>query len=111
MNNDYKPLAIGLIGYSRECAFQALRAIAESNEEQVAFCFRDRLILKDGTLIKVIGNTDYLRNNTAYDQIFICDDKRWNVYVEAYELIHALQENCKRRSCVPEEFQILEYEV
>lgn len=108
------PLKIGFIGYNSRLIKDGLIQFAENNKEDVEICnYRQSYIcLKDVTEIfglyeNSIGD---LRSRRLY-QLIICDDNRWEIKWKRYDFIQRTIERCiSWYSCVPEEFQILEYE-
>lgn len=87
---------------------------AENNKEDVEICnYRQSYIrLKDGT--EIVGlyenRIDGLRGHRL-NQLILFDDERWMIKWKRGDFIKRIIEryiNCY--SCVPEEFQILEYE-
>lgn len=108
------PLKIGFIGYNSQLTQDGLRQFAENNEEDVEiFKYRQSYIrLKDGT--EIVGlyenRIDGLRGHRL-NQLILFDDERWMIKWKRGDFIKRIIEryiNCY--SCVPEEFQILEYE-
>lgn len=68
--------------------------------------------LKDGTEIAGLyeNRVDGLRGH-RFDQLILFDDERWMIKWERSEFIKRIIERCiSWYSCVPEEFQIIEYE-
>ena len=107
-------LKIGFIGYNSQLTQDGLRQFTENNEEDVEiFKYRKSYIrLKDGT--EIVGlyenRRDGLRGHRL-DQIILFDDERWMIKLRRCEFIKQIIERCLNKySCVPEEFQILEYE-
>ena len=108
MLEKFRPLYIGIIAYNSKCAKQALRIIRDSNEEQVKNCELRRgiLVFADGTVFRIISEND---KGAKIDQLIVCDDYRWNVFLEQHDLI----EMAKIRmmlSCVPDEYKLQRYE-
>ena len=109
-----EPLKIGFIGYNSQLTQDGLRKFANNNEEDVAI-FKKRtsyIRLKDGT--EIIGlyenRVDGLRGN-GLDQLILFDDERWMIKINRHNFIKEIIAKCMSwYSCVPEEFQILEYE-
>lgn len=107
-------LKIGFIGYNSQLTQDGLRQFVINNEEDVEiFEYRKSYIrLKDGT--EIVGlyenRGDGLRGH-RFDQLILFDDERWMIKWDRYNFIKTLIEKCTSwYSCVPEEFQILEYE-
>lgn len=91
-----------------------MRQFVINNEEDVEiFKYRKSYIrLKDGT--EIVGlyenRGDGLRGH-RFDQLILFDDERWMLKRVRYNFIKTVIEKCMSwYSCVPEEFQILEYE-
>lgn len=109
-----EPLKIGFIGYNSQLTQDGLRKFANNNKEDVAI-FKKRtsyIRLKDGT--EIIGlyenRVDGLRGNRL-DQLILFDDERWMIKINRRNFIKEIIAKCiSWYSCVPEEFQILEYE-
>lgn len=104
------PLKIGFIGYNSQLTQDGLRQFVENNEEDVEiFKYRQSYIrLKDGTEIVGLYENSV---NSILDQLILFDDERWMIKWKRGDFIKRIIEryiNCY--SCVPEEFQILEYE-
>ncbi len=108
------PLRIGFIGYNSQLTQDGLRQFVENNEEDVEiFKYRQSYIrLKDGT--EIVGlyenRVDGLRGHRL-DQLILFDDERWEIKWGRYDFIRRIIKRCiDGYSCVPEGFQILEYE-
>jgi len=65
--------------------------------------------MNDGTRYKSFPTYNHARGHSI-DQIIIVDDNRWEVYQQQAELIDWLKYRLECTSCVPEEFQIQEFE-
>ena len=105
------PLKIGFIGYNSQLTQDGLRKFVKNNEEDVEiFKYKQSYIrLKDGT--EIFGLYENRQNKGCrLDQLIIFDDERWLIKSERYDFIHFIMQ-CfvNQYSCVPEEFQILEY--
>ena len=112
MTEQIKPLKIALIGYNREQTINALKIFFENNKEDV-ICFNKygRFILfKDETVIQAIFNEDNLRGQ-RFDQLILCDDSRWNIKIRRRGFIDYVRLNMMSHSCVPEDYQIMHYEI
>lgn len=108
------PLKIGFVGYNSQLTQDGLMQFAENNKEDVEICnYRQSYIrLKDGTEIFGLyeNRKDSLRCQ-RYDQLILFDDKRWMIKWDRHDFIREIVIRCMSwYSCVPEEFQILEYE-
>lgn len=66
--------------------------------------------LKDGT--EIFGLYENRPNKgRMIDQLILFDDDRWLIKSEKHNFIHLIMQYfVSQYSCVPEEFQILEYE-
>lgn len=108
------PLKIGFIGYNSRLTQDELIKFAENNKEDVEICnYRQSYIrLKDGTEIfglyeNSIGDLRCRR----LDQLILFDDNRWEIKWKRFNFIKRIIERCLScYSCVPDEFQIIEYE-
>lgn len=109
-----EPLKIGFIGYNSQLTQDGLRKFVNNNEEDVAI-FKKRtsyIRLKDGTEIDGLyeNRVDGLRGH-RFDQLILFDDERWMIKWDKHNFIREIISKCiSWYSCVPEEFQILEYE-
>lgn len=108
------PLKIGFIGYNSQLTQDGLRKFANNNEEDVEiFKYRKSYIrLKDGTeMVGLYENRGGGLRGHRFDQLILFDDERWMIKWDRYNFIKTVIEKCMRwYSCVPEEFQVLEYE-
>ncbi len=108
------PFKIGFIGYNSRLTQDGLMKFAENNKEDVEIVnYRQSYIrLKDKTEIFGLyeNSIDDLRSRRL-DQLILFDDNRWEIKWKRYNFIQRTIERCMSwYSCVPEEFQILEYE-
>ncbi len=103
-------LSIAVVGYNYKLSCRAIRQVAENDmDSKIKFARQDLVLMDDGTRYKAFtNNTDSLRG-VLVDQIILVDDYRWGVILQQHGLISYLKERL-HRSCVPEEFQIQEYE-
>lgn len=113
MQEQIRPLEIAFMGRNLNITNLFLRQFAEDNEEQVAHKQRGRLVLKDGTRIEAVSPhmVQMLFDGRRYDQLILADDTRGILGDCA---VHEIEVACwyaLRYSCVPEEFQILRYNV
>lgn len=69
---------------------------------------RDYIIMEDETMYKIFSAYDNVRGH-CIDQVIIVDDDRWMIYEKQKELIDWIKYRIDCTSCVPEEFQVLEY--
>ena len=108
------PLKIGFIGYNSQLTQDGLRQFAKNNENDVEiFQYRQSYIrLKDGTeIVGLYKNRVGDLRGYRLDQLILFDDERWMIGWKRCDFIKRVIERCiKGYSCVPEEFQILEYE-
>lgn len=108
------PLKLGFIGYNSRLTQDGLIKFAENNKEDVEICnYRQSYIrLKDGTeIFGLYENSIGDLGSRRLDQLIIFDDNRWEIKWKRYDFIRRTIERCiSWYSCVPEEFQILEYE-
>lgn len=107
-----KPLRIAVIGYNYEQTRMALESFILNNKEDIIDIkkYRSTVVLIDRTELSIVNDiTDIVGNN--YDQLMVCDDYRWNVFEKKELLINAVVSSMKYYSCVPEEFQVMRYEI
>lgn len=109
-----EPLKIGFIGYNSQLTQDGLRIFANNNEEDIAIFKKKTSYIRliDGT--EIVGlyenRVDGLRGN-GLDQLILFDDERWMIKINRRNFIKEIIAKCiSWYSCVPEEFQILEYE-
>lgn len=102
-------LNIAVVGYNFELSCKAIRIIAENDNCKINKITKDSIFMEDGTKYKAFPTYNHARGHIV-DQIIIVDDNRWEVYQKQYELIDWLKYRLGCVSCVPEEFQILEFE-
>lgn len=108
------PLKIGFIGYNSQLTQDGLIQFAENNKEDVEiFEYRQSYIrLKDGTEIFGLyeNRVENLRSRRL-NQLILFDDERWIIKQDRRDFIKRIVSRCiDWYSCVPEEYQILEYE-
>lgn len=108
------PLKIGFIGYNSQLTQDGLRKFAKNNKEDVEiFNYRQSYIrLKDGTeIFGLYENRISDLRGRRLDQLILFDDERWEIKWKRCNFNKQIMERClSGYSCVPEEFQILEYE-
>ncbi|EOS35315.1 hypothetical protein C804_00917 [Lachnospiraceae bacterium A4] len=108
------PLKIGFIGYNSQLTQDGLRKFAENNKEDVAiYNYKQSYIrLKDGTeIFGLYENRIGDLRGRRLDQFILFDDERWEIKWKKYNFNKQIMERClSDYSCIPEEFQILEYE-
>lgn len=107
-----RPLRLGLIGYNTTLTLSGIIDFAENNREKVEFLSHNKrhLILKDGTEIFALLENGINLRGYDLDQLILYDDNRWEIKSHRYKFIAWILENLMYRSCVPDEFKILEYE-
>lgn len=99
-------LAIGVLGYTPMLTDQCISLLAKENQEDVASLHRGRLYLKDETKIFAIYSENSIRGRYI-DQLIVCDR---DTYYKHCDLIDYVKMVAMSRSCVPEEFKILDFE-
>lgn len=108
------PLKLGFIGYNSRLTQDGLMKFAENNKEDVEIVnYRQSYIrLKDGTeIFGLYENSIGDLRSRRLDQLILFDDNRWEIKWKRYDFIQRTIERCiSWYSCVPEGFQILEYE-
>lgn len=107
-----RPLRLGLIGYNTTLTLSGIKDFANNNREDVESLSPNgrHLRLKDGTeIIALLENEISLRGHDL-DQLILYDDNRWEIKSHRYKFIIWILENLMYRSCVTDEFKILEYE-
>ncbi len=108
------PLKIGFIGYNSRITEDGLMQFAENDKEDVEIVnYKQSYIrLKDGTeIFGLYENSIGDLRSRRLDQLILFDDKRWEIKWKRYNFIQRTIERCMSwYSCVPEKFQILEYE-
>lgn len=110
MIEQIKPLKIGLIAYNRVQSELAIKDFIKNNEDQIDSFTKNKVMLKDGTTIHVLNDMNDLRGYRL-DQLMLCDDYRWDInYHRDSFIMAALQLAIYPRSCVPNDFIIMEYE-
>lgn len=107
-----KPLKIGWIGFDRENIKLGMRLFYESNKDDVAIIKDDLIVMKDGTEIRALHDSAATKSFLGYnpDQIIIADDYRWGLKVYKKGFIDYVKLVLLAQSCVPEEFQVMEFE-
>jgi len=107
-----RPLRLGFISYNLNLTLYGMREFAENNKEDVEFFNRNKkyLKLKDGTEIYALLENSVNLRGYDLDQLILFDDNRWGIKRKRCAFICWILENLMYRSCVPEEFKVLEYE-
>lgn len=113
MQEQPRPLEIAFMGWNLDTSSYLLGRFADDNPEWVAQRRRERLTLIDGTHIKAISPRMVRRGFDGYrfDQLILADDRRGELRIEAAHEIAVVRWGCMARSCVPEEYQILCYNI
>lgn len=104
-----KPLKIALLAWNCEQSKYAMRDFIENNKDQIDTFHENKVILNDGTEIFIVNYIKDIRGKN-FDQVMICDDYRWNIYIEKSYLIREIILEIGWKSCVPEEFLVMRYE-
>lgn len=103
-------LHIAVVGYNYELSCKAIRMFAQNDMDSKPIkIMKDSIVMDDGTKYKAFSSDNNARGHYI-DQIIVVDDSRWDVYQQQYELIDFLKYRLYCTSCVPEEYQIQEYE-
>lgn len=114
MQERVKPLELAFMGYNARLTDRFLQQFAEDNDEQVAQFDRTRriIVLKDGTRIKGVSPAGVQLgfDSHRFDQLILADDEREQIYITAAREIKIVRASMAL-SCVPEEFQVLYYNV
>lgn len=108
MVEEFRPLNIGFIGRNSKMTDYGFKLFIENNREHIAFCNKTLIMLKDETTITPLYSHDSQRGK-RFDQLVLFNDHIWNIREERREDIAYILTGCMNTSCVPEEFQLLEY--
>ena len=106
---EFRPLQLGFLAYSKEKVHYGMKDFFQQNREDIKRFdeFSCYIELKDGTKIFGVYN-DYCIRGRWFDQLII-----YKAGIPLYKSEVELYENAvfatKFRSCVPEEYQILNY--
>lgn len=113
MQEQPRPLEIAFMGWNLDTTSYLLGRFADDNPEQVAQRRRERLTLIDGTTITTLspGKVRSGIDGRHFDQLILADDRREELRVEAAHEIEVVRWGCMARSCVPEEYQVLYYNI
>lgn len=98
-----------MIGYNHEQEMQALKEIVRMENYACRAINTNRIITLDGTKYFTISDK-LLSCGIELDQLIIADDNRWNVYQEKRSLIKQAKLRLFK-SCVPDDFLIIELEI
>lgn len=109
MEEEFRPLTIGFMGLNSRITDYGIKRFIADNQDKIAFCNRRLIMLKDGTTIVPLYTTENQRGR-KFDQLVLFDDYRWRVKEDRRDDIDYVINCCLSHSCVPEEFQVLEYE-
>ena len=102
-------LTVAVVSYNFELSCRAIRVLVENDMDSKAkIICKDEIIMEDGTRYKAFPTYNHVRGY-CIDQLIMVDDSRWMVHSQQYELIDWVKYRMFM-SCVPEEFQIQEYE-
>lgn len=114
-------LRIGVIGYSpnvtKKHVIPFLRELEEGRildrpkavSQRIISMNPEKLLVEDCEYIFFIREPDRYAG-MLIDQLIICDDSRWMIYNQQCEIINHAKYMLKR-SCVPEEFQVIELQL
>lgn len=113
MQEEFRPLEIAFMGWNLKVSSYLLGRFADDNSEQIAQRRRDRLILMDGTTITILspGRVRSGIDGRHFDQLILADDRRELLREEATHEIKAVLRGAMCFSCVPEEYQVIYYNI
>lgn len=102
-------LNIAIVGYNHDLSRRALWEIV-NNDVNSKFAVRnkDSVTMEDGTKYRAISREEQVRGYSI-DQLIIVDDLRWEIYNKQKDVIEYIKYRLEI-SCVPEEFQVQQYE-
>ena len=101
-------LRIAIVASNYELSKKAMLKIAEVDYSTIKIKLNKSIEMDDNTIYYVFPTHNHVRG-CCIDQLIIVDDFRWKVYSQQEELIDWIKYRMKN-SCVPEEFQVQEYE-
>ena len=102
-------LHIAVVGYNFQLACEAIRILAENdNNTKIKRIQTGTILMEDGTKYQAFPTCNSVRG-LCIDQLIIVDDCRWKVYKQQEELIDWIKYRMIY-SCVPEEFLIQKFE-
>ncbi len=109
---EVQPLRLGFIGYNSNLTLYGMKEFAENNKETVDYFSGDKryIRLKDGTHIFALLEHHVNPRGYDLDQLILFDDNRWEIKYKRCKSIRIILNELMCRSCVPDEFKILEYE-
>lgn len=107
-----KPLVIGVMGYNTVLTHKGMTEILKNNKDDIRYVSRDCnfIMMKDGTSIIPIYDSGNMHRGRKFDQLILFDDNRWQIKEHRCACIEEFVMYYMNYSCVPKEFQILEYE-
>ena len=108
MVEEFRPLKIGFIGCNHKMTDYGIKSFIENNRDSIAFCSKTLIMLKDETTITPLYGYDNQRGK-KFDQLVLFNDHIENIREERRGDIAYILTGCMNTSCVPEEFQLLEY--
>lgn len=107
---EFKPLQLGFLAYSKEKVHYGMKDFCEQNRENIKRFdeFSCYIELKDGTKIFGVYN-DYCIRNRWFDQLIIYNGANLPLTETEMELFENAKFATSFFSCVPKEYQILNY--
>ena len=101
-------MKIGVLGYNQNLTKEALVGIAKSDvDARIIKISSNEIVMSDGTsYIPATRQTRGLR----FDQIILVDDYRWELLTDEFDFINDILLPSLINSCVPEDFQVIQYE-
>jgi hypothetical protein len=103
-------LKIAVVAYNYELSMKAIRELAENDmNSKPKVIRRDKILMEDNTQYVAFPTYNHVRGH-CIDQLIVVDDFRWFVYRKQRELIDWIRYRIDCASCVPREFQEIEYE-
>ena len=115
MKETIKRLEIAFMGYDAQQTKAAFQRFARDNQEEIRtdLLKMGLLTLKDGTRITAItpGTAGSGICAYKYDQLILADDSRKRIYSARWREISLFLQTAMDRSCVPEEYKILFYDL
>lgn len=106
-------LRIAFVGHSKLLPREGFKRFIEENIEQVKSIDKYRLkaTFKNGSIVEAVPFDWRLLDGKRYDQLIICGASRWDKGDDKYEDNLWALKALIISSCVPKEFQILNYVV
>jgi len=96
------------VAYNYKLSKEAMKKIANSDKSNIKTLRENYIEMNDATRYYIFSTHNHVRGHII-DQLIIVDDSRWEVYQQQAELIEWIKYRMCY-SCVPEEYQIQEYE-